>query len=94
MEYSLISRLEKSLRWKSDFYKEAWNMNSNKKSIEITGQLLFPITVGASAFIHEADGMRRTSTVLSLERISQTEMRFETRNTNYHLHLISQEVAI
>lgn len=69
-------------------------MNSNKKSIEITGQPLFPITVGASAFIHEADGMRRTSTVLSLEKISQTEVQFETRNTNYRLHVVSQEVAV
>lgn len=69
-------------------------MNSNKKSIEITGQPLFPITVGASAFIHEADGMRRTSTVLSLEKISHTEVQFETRNTNYRLHVVSQEVAV
>lgn len=69
-------------------------MNSEKKSIEITGRLLFPITVGDSAFIHETNGMRQTSTVLSLEEISQTEVRFETRNTNYHLHLISQEAAV
>lgn len=69
-------------------------MNSNKKNIEITGRPLFPITVGVSAFIYEADGMRRTSTVLSLEKISQTEVQFETRNTNYRLHVVSQEVAV
>lgn len=69
-------------------------MKSEKKNIEIIGQLLYPIVVGSSAFIHEADGVRRTSTVLSLDRISQTEIQFETRNTNYHLHLVSQEVAV
>lgn len=66
-------------------------MNNQKKSIEITGWLLYPIAVGNSAFIHETNGMRRTSTVLSLEVISQTEIRFETRNTNYCLHLAPQE---
>lgn len=67
-------------------------MNSKKKTLEITGWLLYPIAVGNSAFIHETNGMRRTSTVLSLEVISQTEIRFETRNTNYCLHLVPQEV--
>ncbi len=69
-------------------------MNSNKKSIEITGRPIFPITVGTSAFIHEADGTRRTSTVLSLEKNSRTEVQFETCNTNYRLHLVAQEVAV
>ncbi len=69
-------------------------MNSNKKSIEITGRPIFPITIGTSAFIQEADGTRRTSTVLSMEKISQTEVQFETCNTNYRLHLVAQEVAV
>lgn len=67
-------------------------MNNQKKSIEITGWLLYPIAVGNAAFIHETNGMRRTSTVLSLEVISRTEIRFETQNTNYCLHLVPQEV--
>lgn len=67
-------------------------MNNQKKCIEITGWLLYPIVVGNSAFIHQTNGMRRTSTVLSLEVISQTEIRFETRNTNYCLHLAPKEV--
>lgn len=62
-------------------------MNANKKSTEITGRLLCPIVIGKPAFIHESDGVRRTSTVLRLEELSKTEVRFETRNTNYHLHL-------
>ena len=69
-------------------------MSNQKKCIEITGWLLCPITVGESAFIRERNGMRRTSRVMNMEVISQTEIWFETCNTNYHLHLASQEVAV
>lgn len=67
-------------------------MNPQKKSIEITGRLLCPMAVGAAAFIAEPEGMRRTSTVLRMEQISPNEICFETRNTNYRLHLEGQEV--
>ena len=69
-------------------------MDRNKKNMEITGRLLYPIVVGESAFICEADSLRRTSTVVCLEAISQTEVRFETCNTNYLLHLESKGVAV
>ena len=69
-------------------------MNANKKTMEITGSLLYPIVIGKSAYIYETDGMRRTSVVLQLERISQTEVRFETCNTNYLLHLEAKGVAV
>ena len=69
-------------------------MSNRKKTLEITGCPLYPITVGNSAFICEANGMRRTSIVLSMEMVSQTEIQFETCNTNYHLHLIPQEVTV
>lgn len=65
-------------------------MNSTKKMLEITGSLIYPIAVGESAFIHEAEGIRRTSTVLSMEKMSQSEVRFETRNTRYLLHMSSE----
>jgi len=64
-------------------------MNKTKKMLEITGSLIYPITVGESAFIHEAEGIRRTSTVLSMEKMSQSEVCFETRNTKYLLHMSS-----
>lgn len=66
----------------------------NKKTLEITGYPLYPITVGNSAFICETNGIRRTSTVLSMELVSQTEIQFETCNTNYYLHIILQEVTV
>lgn len=64
-------------------------MNKTKKMLEIMGHLIYPITVGESAFIHEAEGIRRTSTVLSMEKMSQSEISFETQNTKYLLHMTS-----
>ena len=64
-------------------------MSNRKKTLEITG-----CPFGYSAFICETNGMRRTSIVLSMEMVSQTEIQFETCNTNYHLHLIPQEVTV
>lgn len=68
-------------------------MDNTKKMMEITGNLMYPITVGESAFIHEAESIRRTSTVLSMEKISQSDVRFETRNTRYLLHMSSGKEA-
>lgn len=68
-------------------------MDNTKKMLEITGSLIYPITVGESAFIHEAESIRRTSTVLSMEKISQSDVRFETRNTRYLLHMSSRKEA-
>ncbi|MBQ9839847.1 MAG: hypothetical protein IJO56_10225 [Oscillospiraceae bacterium] len=60
----------------------------SKKSLEIKGTPLYPVAVGMSAFISEHDGVRRTSTVLKVKEISPAEIQFETRNTNYRLHLV------
>lgn len=68
-------------------------MNHTKKMLEITGSLIYPITVGESAFIQEAEGIRRTSTVLHVRKPSRTEIRFETQNTNYLLHMSSEKEA-
>ena len=87
-----MSRAEKSPQSKSDFYKEDIGMNPQKKNIELTGSLIYPIEVGEAAFIREADGMRMTSTVLRTEKISAQGICFETVNTNYHLH-VKQEVS-
>ena len=57
-----------------------------KKEITITGSAVNPIKVGEAALIAESDGStRRTSVVMSVEEISDTEVRFETRNTFYTL---------
>ncbi len=73
-------------------------MNQQKKCIEITGSLICPIQIGAAALICEGEFLRRTSPVLGMDNISQTEIQFETQNTNYLLHittipeLVGQEV--
>lgn len=69
-------------------------MNNTKKIVEITGNLVYPIMVGESAFVRESGSLRRTSTVLSMESPSQSDIRFETQNTNYLLHLVEQEVMV
>ena len=61
---------------------------NTKKMIEIAGQPMYPITIGQYAWIRENDGVRRTSPVVSMEQISQSEIRFETMNTHYHLQVL------
>ena len=61
-------------------------MDHQKKNLEITGWPIFPVVIGDVAYICEADTLRRTSTVLHLEQISDQEIRFETKNTIYLLH--------
>lgn len=62
-------------------------MSTNKKSLEITGNPVYPLCIGRSAYINEGDGMRVTSRVLAIDARSQTEISFETLNTRYLLHL-------
>lgn len=38
--------------------------------------------------------MRRTSPVLGMDNISQTEIQFETQNTNYLLHISGKKEPI
>ena len=39
-------------------------MNPQKKNIELTGSLIYPIEVGEAAYIREAEETRMTNTVL------------------------------
>lgn len=66
----------------------------NKKTLEIKSTPLYPVTVGMPAIVSEQEGVRRTSKVLSVKEISQTEIFFETLNTNYLLHLAAKEAAV
>lgn len=59
---------------------------STKKEITITGSAVNPIKVGEQALIAESDGStRKTSVVVHVEEISDTEVRFETQNSIYTL---------
>ncbi len=63
-------------------------MDPKKKNIDIVGSPIIPIAVGYVTWIAEGNDTRRTSTVLSMEKVSQTEIRFETVNTNYRLRIL------
>lgn len=78
--------------YKTKFKEERLYMSTNQNLMQHTGSLIYPIEVGEAAFIREADGMRRTSTVLRTKKISAQEICFETVNTNYRLH-VKQEVS-
>lgn len=61
-------------------------MNSQKKNIEVTGRLIYPLTLGMPAYIKETDGVRRTSRVVSVKTVTPGMARFETLNTNYCMY--------
>ena len=64
-------------------------MDNQKKHEEIPGYLLHPLHIGAPAVINESTGWRRTSAVIKVTRMTEHEISFETRNTRYRLHLVS-----
>lgn len=65
-------------------------MTVQKQTIQIRGNVVFPLEIGRPAWISEDNGgYRRTSNVQNFEQISPTEIRFETCNTFYVLHLLS-----
>lgn len=57
-----------------------------KKRVDIYGTLEYPLAIGCSAFIKEAAGMRRTSTVKHFITMPSGVTHIETRNTHYILH--------
>lgn len=65
-------------------------MIMTKISRIISGSPVRPITVGEPALIHEGGGLRRTTPVLDVRRVSAGEIRFETRNTRYVLKIVPE----
>ena len=65
-------------------------MNPQKKNLEITGRLICPLSVGTAAFIAENGGIRRTSNVLRMVRISPDEIRFAVSYTHLTLPTTSR----
>jgi len=54
----------------------------------ITGRPVGPINVGERALIRQEEGLRRTTPVKYVRRISLGEIRFETQNTKYVLKVV------
>lgn len=64
-----------------------------KKEFKITGVSAYPIKVGEAAIIFESNGSaRRTSTVVSVENISDSEIKFETKNSIYYLNIRKKNI--
>lgn len=68
-------------------YKDGETMTATKISRIISGSPVRPITVGEPALIHEGGGLRKTTPILNVRRVSPSEIRFETRNTQYVLKI-------
>lgn len=70
-------------------------MNHQKKTLCIAGSMLLPIEIGEPALIREHDGgYRRTTTVISLDKLSDSEIKFETQNTLYVLRLTTAQAKV
>lgn len=66
------------------FKRKEYEMSVKMNRI-ISGSPVRPIAVGESALIRETDRLRRTTPVMDVRRVSASEIRFETRNTQYVL---------
>lgn len=70
-------------------------MNHQKKTLCIAGSMILPIAIGQPAVILERDGgYRQTTTVLNMKKLSESVIKFETKNTRYLLHVIPDAKAV
>lgn len=58
-------------------------MTPVKKNHTLTGTIVFPLTVGARAFVHTDKGTLTTSVVAAIQHISPMTIGFETMNSHY-----------
>lgn len=69
-------------------------MFAKKKRIDIYGTLEFPLAIGCAAFIKEAEGTRRTSTVQHFITMPSGVIHIETKNTRYVLRPPEKAAAV
>lgn len=65
----------------------------SKKRMDIYGTLEYPLEKGLAAFIKEASGLRRTSSVQHFISLPSGVIHIHTKNTHYVLHKPSQASA-
>lgn len=58
---------------------------TNKKSVQLCGNLIGPLAIGQSAVFKAEACIYRTSPVVAIHEVATDSIRFETENTNYHL---------
>ena len=70
-------------------------MDQQKKTLCIAGSMILPLAIGQPAVILERDGgYRQTTTVLKMKKLSKSVIKFETQNTRYLLHVMSDAQAV
>lgn len=65
-----------------------------KKRVDIYGTLEYPLEIGLSAFVKEASGLRRTSSVQHFICLPSGVVHIHTKNTHYVLHKPVQAPAV
>lgn len=65
-----------------------------KKSMTVSGILMFPLCIGSRALILHEGGYIHTSKVETIHSVSANEIRFETRNSCYRLLPASVSQAV
>ena len=70
-------------------------MDQQKKTLCIAGSMILPLAIGQPAVILERDGgYRQTTTVLKMKKLSKSVIKFETQNTRFLLHVMSDAKAV
>lgn len=63
-------------------------MNFDKKCVFIRGNVLLPLVINHKAVIYHGSSCTRTSPVVSIRKVTQKYVLFETQNSNYCVSLI------
>ncbi len=64
-----------------------------KKTVSISGQVVFPLREGVKAVIACSGGFIRTSRVVEIFEVSDDMAHFETMNSIYRVALVPQPVT-
>ena len=65
-----------------------------KKRIQLCGNLLYPLAIGQYALFKADGAVYRTSKVTAIHEVDTGSIRFETKNTHYHLLLSPYPAAV
>lgn len=58
-----------------------------KKSVELKGSVVLPITIGKGAMVVSSGKVYHTSRVVAVHEYTNERIRFETLNTHYNIYV-------
>ena len=61
-----------------------------KKTVNLTGRIVFPLSEGNSAYIGCEQGILKTSAVVNIKEVNNTHASFETMNSIYDVVLVAE----